>query len=284
VPAVAEIDPAADAGVGPIASPPSYTVEPCPMAAGSRPAMKEQRVIQVFVGSPGDVAEERRRAFEVIQRINVDVLLPEGWRFEGVGWDQTHHPRFAWLSPQEAINQGIPQPRDCENQAHPKCYIAQYPVTQAQFQAFIEAEVGYANSRWWKGFESRKQTAKPPMWPEANVPRTDVDWFEAIAFCRWLTARGIRPKKNWEILLPTNEQRRAHARPKDHHHHIAFGRLRPLLGNRLLGRQGRQHGGVGTGLVPGHGLQHQPASEKRIVRQSLKHPERQRALILHVAG
>ena len=76
--------------------------------------MKEQRVIQVFVGSPGDVAEERRRAFEVIERVNIDKLLPEGWRFEGVGWDQTHYPKLAWLSPQEAINAGIPQPSQCD--------------------------------------------------------------------------------------------------------------------------------------------------------------------------
>jgi hypothetical protein len=76
--------------------------------------VKEQRVIQVFVGSPGDVAEARKRAFEVIESINDDVLLPAGWRFEGVGWDQTHYPKLAWLSPQEAINQGLPQPGDCD--------------------------------------------------------------------------------------------------------------------------------------------------------------------------
>jgi len=34
------------------------------------PSVKNQRVIQVFVGSPGDVAEERKRAFKVIESIN----------------------------------------------------------------------------------------------------------------------------------------------------------------------------------------------------------------------
>ena len=76
--------------------------------------MKDQKVIQLFVGSPGDVAEERKRAFDVIERVNDDVLLPSGWRFEGVGWDHTHYPKLAWLSPQEAIDQGIPQPGDCD--------------------------------------------------------------------------------------------------------------------------------------------------------------------------
>lgn len=76
--------------------------------------MRQERVIQVFVGSPGDVSEERRAAFEVIEAVNGDVLLSQGWRFEGVGWDQTHYPKLAWLAPQEAINQGIPQPGDCD--------------------------------------------------------------------------------------------------------------------------------------------------------------------------
>jgi len=31
---------------------------------------------QVFVGSPGDVAAERKRAFDIIESINRDVLLP----------------------------------------------------------------------------------------------------------------------------------------------------------------------------------------------------------------
>jgi len=76
--------------------------------------MKEERVIQVFVGSPGDVAEERERAFSVIENVNKDRLLPPGWRFEAVGWDRTHYPKLAWLSPQEAITEGIPRPGGCD--------------------------------------------------------------------------------------------------------------------------------------------------------------------------
>ena len=75
---------------------------------------KQQTIIQVFVGSPGDVAEERQHAFAIIDRINDDVLMPDGWRFEGIGWDQTHYSKLAWLSPQQAINQGIPQPGECD--------------------------------------------------------------------------------------------------------------------------------------------------------------------------
>ncbi len=88
----------------------------------------------------------------------------------------------------------------------PGFYIAQYPVTQAQFQAFIDAEDGYADPRWWKDFDERKGNPWKPTWPEPNAPRTDVDWFEAVAFCRWLTHCGHAPTAGWQILLPTDEQ------------------------------------------------------------------------------
>ena len=77
---------------------------------------KEPGEFWVFVGSPGDVAKERKRAFDTIESINhdIEIMLPSGWRFKGIGWDQTHYPKLAWLSPQEAINQSIPQPCDCD--------------------------------------------------------------------------------------------------------------------------------------------------------------------------
>jgi hypothetical protein len=156
-----------------------------------------------------------------------------------VGWDQTHYPKLAWLSPQEAINQGIPQPGNCNtlflalgrlgwDERHgvgldgqgrpdilwlsvpdpeaPAFCIARYPVTQAQFQAFIDAEDGYADPRWWANFAERQDKPSQPTWLEPNAPRTDVDWFEAMAFCRWFTDCGKTPGTGWEILLypPTN--------------------------------------------------------------------------------
>ena len=89
--------------------------------------MKEE-IVRVFVGSPGDVAEERQSAFKVIDSINQDRLLPEGWQLEGIGWDKTHYPKIAWLSPQEAINQGIPSPAECD--------IAVFIFLEAYWYAF----------------------------------------------------------------------------------------------------------------------------------------------------
>jgi formylglycine-generating enzyme required for sulfatase activity len=44
-----------------------------------------------------------------------------------------------------------------------------------------------------------------------------VDWFEAIAFCRWLTHCGKAQSAGWDILLPTDQQwRQAYVGEGDH--------------------------------------------------------------------
>ncbi len=84
--------------------------------------------------------------------------------------------------------------------------IARYPVTNAQFQLFIADPEGHSNLRWWQGFESKHVKPETAYWPEGNHPRTGVSWFEAMAFCRWLTVRlqehGLI-EAGWTIRLPT---------------------------------------------------------------------------------
>ncbi len=83
--------------------------------------------------------------------------------------------------------------------------IARYPVTNAQFQLFIDDPEGHANRRWWQGFESEHVEPETALWPEGNHPRIDVSWFEAMAFCRWLTVRlherGL-VEPGWTVRLP----------------------------------------------------------------------------------
>lgn len=76
--------------------------------------------------------------------------------------------------------------------------LAKYPVTNFQFQAFVD-DGGYDTEDWWKGIN--RQEAKPAKWSEGNCPREMVSWEEAIAFCRWLSARTgthIRLPTEWE--------------------------------------------------------------------------------------
>ena len=79
-------------------------------------------------------------------------------------------------------------------------YLSRYPVTHSQFQVFIDDPAGYARKDWWDHIPHLPH-AKPAFWQFHNHPRETVSWFEAIAFCRWLSALLGYP-----VTLPTEEQ------------------------------------------------------------------------------
>ena len=80
-------------------------------------------------------------------------------------------------------------------------YLARYPITNAQFQCFIDDPDGYANPLWWAELEAQPGTPEMPQWTEANHPRETVSWYEAMAFCAWLSQRF-----GYAIQLPAEWQ------------------------------------------------------------------------------
>jgi formylglycine-generating enzyme required for sulfatase activity len=70
-------------------------------------------------------------------------------------------------------------------------YIARYPVTFSQFQAFIEAPEGYHSHEidWFEGLAAGDNDKKlgEQRFKFPNCPRETVNWYQAIAFCRWLS-------------------------------------------------------------------------------------------------
>jgi hypothetical protein len=86
-------------------------------------------------------------------------------------------------------------------------HISRYPITNAQYQAFIDAG-GYEEERWWQDLEKPKP--EKSSWDQPNRPRTDVDWYEAVAFTRWLADRLNQP-----IRLPTEKEWEKTARGSD---------------------------------------------------------------------
>jgi formylglycine-generating enzyme required for sulfatase activity len=118
-----------------------------------------------------------------------------GWDTRpGIGLDGEGLPDIEWL------------PVTKDENAGPAFYIARYPVTNSQFQAFIMAGDGYADKRWWAGFGDRYQPPGEPYWSEPNAPRESIEWYAAVAFCRWLTLKERAAKPGWKISLPTDEQ------------------------------------------------------------------------------
>ena len=71
----------------------------------------------------------------------------------------------------------------------PTYYIARYPITFVQFQQFADAADGVRDDRWWEGLPQESRELSEPRFKYANHPRDTVDWYQAVAFCRWLSQR-----------------------------------------------------------------------------------------------
>lgn len=96
--------------------------------------------------------------------------------------------------------------------------IARYPVTYAQFQTFITDTEGAGDYRWWEGIPERSMLSLGYAYPTrqigeqsfkyANHPRENVNWYQVIAFCRWLSWRlgggyALDAINDWAVRLPT---------------------------------------------------------------------------------
>ena len=89
----------------------------------------------------------------------------------------------------------------------PTFFMARYPVTNVQYQTFIDAG-GYGDERWWQGIEHPQPEAS--RWPQPKRPCTSVNWYEAVAFSRWLSEQ-----LGYEVRLPTEEEWERAARGRD---------------------------------------------------------------------
>lgn len=84
--------------------------------------------------------------------------------------------------------------------------MGRFPVTVSEFARFVDDTEGYALADWWdrEGLTWRVESRRehPRAWDEQkqfpNHPVTGVSWWEARAYCRWMTHRQAR-----QIRLPT---------------------------------------------------------------------------------
>jgi hypothetical protein len=88
--------------------------------------------------------------------------------------------------------------------------IGRYPVTNAEYRQFMDAG-GYVERRWWTdaGWEFKGDRRTPDQWGEwssahGNAPVVGVSFYEAVAYCRWLSVqvgRTVRlpAEHEWQI-------------------------------------------------------------------------------------
>ena len=111
-----------------------------------------------------------------------------------------------------------------DNTAHNSLKHQQVPITQAyqlscylvthsQFQAFLN-DKGIENDIWWKGILDKYRVIRNQRWPITNHPRESINWYQAVAFCRWLTAQfdgkyliRLPHEYEWEVAARFNDYR-----------------------------------------------------------------------------
>jgi formylglycine-generating enzyme required for sulfatase activity/energy-coupling factor transporter ATP-binding protein EcfA2 len=73
-------------------------------------------LIRVFLSSPGDVTQERQAVLKVLENLPNRPSFREKVAFRAIAWDKVgaHTPLLATMSPQEAIDAGLPRPSACD--------------------------------------------------------------------------------------------------------------------------------------------------------------------------
>lgn len=188
---------------------------------------------RAFLGALGEeriMAELRKSTLTVLERAELGrrLALPEDRR-PGVGLTPDGLPDLAWLTVPggtvelrgytEAEAQGLRRaqsrltggsvPDPASGRFHdrklqqaqtvgdvPPFSVSKYPVTRAQFTAFVTSR-DFSDRAWWPDGNVPDEPPVPRR-DFPNHPATRLSWFTARAFCRWLSAHTAT-----EIRLPS---------------------------------------------------------------------------------
>lgn len=165
--------------------------------------MPEQDRLLAQIDNPAVVHYQRAQIGERLSMIG-DMRAGVGLREDGlpdIVWCEVAGGTVALIARQASVG---PQDRIF---SAPSFKMAKYPITYQQYRAFIDDPAGFADPLWWEGIGNHRTTPDQPR-PFANHPVEMVSWYDATAFCRWLSARlqlPIRLPTEWEWQLAASD-------------------------------------------------------------------------------
>ena len=186
--------------------------------------------------------------------INWDDRIGTGTKFNSQG---IILPDFDWVEiPGGEFQYGD----DSDNAAKPQkltlpaFFISRYPVTYFQFKSFIDDPEGHADPRWFEGLaaDDNDRPMDDQYFEFHNHPRDTVNWYQAIAFCRWFSWRlgstyDLKKLSKWAVRLPTEFEWEKAARGTD-------GRIYPYKGKYSPKKANTRDTGIGqtsaVGIFP----------------------------------
>ena len=222
---------------GETAKPLSLVAELCPQQQTATPETWRQAwlggdvLLEIGLNRVRDTALGRELAERVCQRLvallRTGQLSPVERAAAGNTLARLGDPRFraeAWWLPDEPLLGFVEIPAgpckmgsrkndalayDDEKPRHtlplPRYYMARYPVTVAQFRAFVEA-AGHAPA------DAESLQGQP------HHPVTSLSWYDALAYCKWLTERRcmwegtpeplatLLRAQHWYVTLPSEAE------------------------------------------------------------------------------
>ncbi|MCL4253398.1 MAG: SUMF1/EgtB/PvdO family nonheme iron enzyme [Anaerolineae bacterium] len=103
-------------------------------------------------------------------------------------------PLLEWCDvPEGKADITDPQKKGRKTVVVPAFAMSKYMVTNAQFQMFVDDPKGFHNRAWW-GYDPQAYASymrhpfpRDIKYDGAERPRTRVTWYEAMAFCQWLS-------------------------------------------------------------------------------------------------